>query len=315
MDLYLANVREKILRFRSHPSIAVWCARNEGFPPPVIDAGIQKLMTELERNRLYQPSSTSGRGVNSGGPYFWRAPREYYNFGEPFKTEIGSVSIPTLESIQAMMPAKDWNVINDDWAEHDLAGGAQGGDWYPRRWPHATAPITQPGRLRAQGPAGQLRSVPGDVRRAARRSCFIRRRACITWMSNPAQPSFVWQLYSWDLEPNSALFATRNACEPIHVQMNQNNWHVMVINNTARLFAGRHVAKTVRVRPGRHAELHAHRTLSRPPQRGDGCWGRWPSRTACPRSTSSNWNCGTRRINCCRTISTGAKRSKTTFRR
>ena len=29
----------------------------------------------------------------------------------------------------------------------------------------------------------------------------------ITWMSNPAQPSFVWQLYSYDLEPNSSLFA------------------------------------------------------------------------------------------------------------
>ncbi|HEX8465565.1 MAG TPA: beta galactosidase jelly roll domain-containing protein, partial [Abditibacterium sp.] len=41
VPLYLANVREKITRFRSHPSIAVWCARNEGFPPPEIDAGIQ----------------------------------------------------------------------------------------------------------------------------------------------------------------------------------------------------------------------------------------------------------------------------------
>ena len=28
----------------------------------------------------------------------------------------------------------------------------------------------------------------------------------ITWMSHPAQPSFVWQLYHYDLEPNSSLF-------------------------------------------------------------------------------------------------------------
>jgi beta-galactosidase/beta-glucuronidase len=46
-DLFLTNVREKVLRFRNHPSIAIWCGRNEGKPPPAIDAGIQKIMTEL----------------------------------------------------------------------------------------------------------------------------------------------------------------------------------------------------------------------------------------------------------------------------
>ena len=33
MATYIANVRDKILRYRNHPSIAVWCARNEGNPP------------------------------------------------------------------------------------------------------------------------------------------------------------------------------------------------------------------------------------------------------------------------------------------
>ena len=75
LDTYLANVREKILRFRNHPSIAVWCARNEGFPPKEIDAALRKLMAELEPTRLYQASSTDGRGVHSNGPYCWRTPR------------------------------------------------------------------------------------------------------------------------------------------------------------------------------------------------------------------------------------------------
>ena len=231
VGLYLANVREKILRFRSHPSIAVWCARNEGFPPPVIDAGIQTLMTELERNRLYQPSSTSGRGVNSGGPYFWRTPREYYSFGEPFKTEIGSVSIPTLESIQGMMPAKDWNVINDDWAEHDLAAGAQGGDWYPRVLAARYGPLSNLADFARKGQMANYEAFRA-MYEGREAKLFHPATGVITWMSNPAQPSFVWQLYSWDLEPNSALFGTRKACEPIHVQMNQTDWHVMVINNT-----------------------------------------------------------------------------------
>ena len=236
-DLYLANVREKMLRFRNHPSIALWCARNEGDPQPAIDQGIQKLMTELEPQRLYQHSSTAGRGVNSGGPYFWRAPREYYQYREAFKTEIGSVSVPTLEAVEGMMPRKDWNTINDDWAEHDFLRGAQGGDWYPDV-------------LGAR--YGRPASLADFVRKAqmmnfeAFRAMYEGRNAklfqpttgVLTWMSNPSQPSFVWQLYSWDLEPNASLFATRRACEPVHVQMNQTDGHVIVVNNTARALAG-----------------------------------------------------------------------------
>ena len=60
----------------------------------------------------------------------------------------------------------------------------------------------------------------------------------LTWMSNPAQPSFVWQIYSYDLEPFASLFAAKKACEPVHIQMNQTNFHVMVINNTPQMLRG-----------------------------------------------------------------------------
>ncbi len=231
VDLYLANVREKILRCRNHPSIALWCARNEGDPPPAIGDGIRKLIHELDPGRLYQPSSTSGRGVNSGGPYHWRTPREFYTFGEAFKTEIGSMSVPTLEAIQAMMPTKDWEVINDDWAEHDFCAGAQQGDRYPgiisRRYgpPASLADFTRKSQL-----------ANYEAFRAMYEGRFAKlfhpATGVITWMSSPAQPSFVWQLYSHDLEPNSSLYGARKACEPVHIQMNQNDWRVMVINNT-----------------------------------------------------------------------------------
>jgi hypothetical protein len=50
-------------------------------------------------------------------------------------------------------------------------------------------------------------------------------------MSNPAQPSFVWQLYHHDLEPNSSLFAVEKAGELQHIQLNESNGDVQVINN------------------------------------------------------------------------------------
>ncbi|HWZ51796.1 MAG TPA: glycoside hydrolase family 2 TIM barrel-domain containing protein [Granulicella sp.] len=232
LDLYIANVRDKILRYRNHPSIAVWCARNEGYPPKDIDDSLRKLMTELEPTRLYQPSSTDGRGVHSGGPYYWRTPREFYVFdeSEAFKTEIGSVSVPTLESIHGMIPEKDWETINDDWAEHDLAKGAQHGDSYPTVLAERY---------------GKFANLADFVRKAqlanyeAFRAMYEGRNAklfkpatgIITWMSNPAQPSFVWQLYHHDLEANSSLFAVRKAGDMVHIQFNEGNGQIEVINN------------------------------------------------------------------------------------
>ena len=241
VPLYLANVREKVLRFRNHPSIVLWCGRNEGDPAPApVAEGIRKIMAELEPSRLYHPNSNDGRGVRSGGPYSWRAPAAFYTYPdsgprtEAFKTELGSVSIPTLEAVHAMMPEKDWDTINDDWAEHDLCRGAQegrGGPMYPDM-------ITQR--------YGAWRGLAEFVRKAqlanyeAYRAMFEGRFAklfnpstgVLTWMSNPAQPSFVWQFYSYDLEPHASLFAVRKACESLHVQMRQDNFHVVVVNQT-----------------------------------------------------------------------------------
>ncbi len=230
--LYFSNVRDKLLRFRQHPCLALWCARNEGDPPPVIGQGIQRLIDELDPHRLYQPSSTSGRGVMSHGPYHWRTPREFYVFpeAEAFKTEIGSMSVPTLEAIHAMMPPSDWNVINEDWAEHDFCKGAQQGNKYPGILDQRYGQITTLADFVRKSQLADYESF-----RAMYEGRFAKLfhpvTAIITWMSDPAQPSFVWQLYSHDLEANSALFAVRKACEPVHIQMNQNDWHVMVINN------------------------------------------------------------------------------------
>jgi len=276
LDLYIANVREKILRFRNHPSIAVWCARNEGYPPQEIDDSLRKLMAELEPTRLYQPSSTAGRGVHSAGPYYWRAPRDFYVFdqSEAFKTEIGSVSIPTLESIHGMMPQKDWETINDDWAEHDLAKGAQRGNLYP-------------GELADR--YGKIANLADFVRKAqlanyeAFRAMYEGRSAkmfhpstgVITWMSHPAQPSFVWQLYHYDLEPNSSLFAVRKAGEMVHIQLNESNGQLEVINNSPDAVDGAAAHLTLYNLDGKVAYQHStpvHAAASQETDLGEVAW-------------------------------------------
>ena len=229
-DTYMANVREKILRFRNHASIVLWCARNEGYPPKKIDDALRSLMAELEPTRLYQANSADGRGVNSHGPYHWRTPREFYVFNEAFKTEVGSVSVPTLESIHGMMPEKDWETINDDWAEHDFAKGASGGDSYPAMIAERYGKVANLADFVRKSQLANYEAFRA-MYEGRNSKLFHPTTGVITWMSNPAQPSFVWQLYHHDLEPNSALFAVKKAAEPIHIQLNEANGEVQVINN------------------------------------------------------------------------------------
>jgi mannosylglycoprotein endo-beta-mannosidase len=229
---YLANVTDKVLRYRNHPSIALWCARNEGYPPKELDDTLQTLMSRLDPMRLYQSNSSAGRGVASHGPYYWRSPRFFYVIHESFKTETGSVSIPTIESIQGMMPQKDWETINDDWAQHDMAAGAQRGDEFPDslavRYGHIRnlADFVQKGQLATY----EAFRAMYEGRNA---EMFKTTTGVITWMSHPAQPSFVWQLYHYDLEPNAALYAVKKASEKVHVQFNEENRGIEVVNNRA----------------------------------------------------------------------------------
>lgn len=237
LPTYMANVRDKILRYRNHPSIAVWCARNEGFPPKEIDDQLRVLMAELEPTRRYQPSSTSGAGVNSGGPYRWRTPREYYVYSEAFKTEIGSSSIPTIESVQGMLDKKDWEQIDDAWAEHDLARGASAGDTYPKTLADRYGKVANMADFVRKSQLANYEAYRAMYEgRNAR--LFNPATAVITWMSNPAQPSFVWQLYHHDLEPNSALFAVKKSGEMVHVQLNESNGDLQVINNLPQTIKG-----------------------------------------------------------------------------
>ena len=241
---YIANVTDKVLRYRNHPAIAIWCARNEGYPPKELDDALHALMDKLDPARLYQSNSAAGRGVSSHGPYYWRSPRFFYWNHEAFKTETGSVSIPTIESIQGMMPEKDWETINDDWAQHDMAHGAQRGDEFP------TSLADRYGHIRNLADfvrKGQLATYEAfrAMYEGRNPEMFQGTTGIITWMSHPAQPSFVWQLYHYDLEPNAALYAAKKASETIHVQMNEANFGIEVVNNKPEPLNGVTVRATI----------------------------------------------------------------------
>ena len=234
---YLANVEDKVLHYRNHPAIAVWCARNEGYPPKALDDQLKAMMARLDPTRLYQSNSADGRGVSSHGPYHWRSPRYFYQLNESFKTETGSVSIPTIESIQGMMPQKDWETQNDDWAQHDLAHGAQRGDAYPYEIAKRYGPVRNLADFVRKSQLANYEAFRA-MYEGRNAQMFKATTGIITWMSHPAQPSFVWQLYHYDLEPNASLYAVKKAAETIHVQLNESNHGVEIVNNTPAPLTG-----------------------------------------------------------------------------
>lgn len=51
-SLFMANVRDKVLRIRNHPSIAIWCGRNEADPPKYLDDAVRNMLIELDPCRF-----------------------------------------------------------------------------------------------------------------------------------------------------------------------------------------------------------------------------------------------------------------------
>ena len=124
--LFLANARDTILRFRNHPSIVMWCGRNEGVPQPIINEGLADLIRTLDGTRYYSPSSNQVNLQNSG-PYKYMDPVLYYTaLNHGFSVETGTPSFSTLESFRAWIAKEDQWPISDAWAYHDWHASGNG---------------------------------------------------------------------------------------------------------------------------------------------------------------------------------------------
>ncbi|WP_030903362.1 glycoside hydrolase family 2 protein [Streptomyces sp. NRRL F-5126] len=253
----LDNIRDCIVRFRNHPSILLWCGGNEGPPPQPLVDGLDALVAELDPKRASLTSSAGDTGKNaiggysSGGPYHWVTPSTHFGLADgthwpPFHNEIGSYSIPTLEFIRKMIPEASWEHPDDSWADRDVNGngGNGGGAGYLR--------------LTAQR-YGELQNLPDFARKSQLMNyeCIkaiyeasaanmesaapgkpYPRTGVIMWMTNPAQPSFVWQMYTHDLEAHSSFYAVQHACRRVNVILDSQTYDVVVANHTGAAVRG-----------------------------------------------------------------------------
>ena len=232
--LFLANARDTILRYRNHPSVAVWCGRNEGIPPPALNEGLDELIRALDGTRYYSPNS---RDVNlqGSGPWHYGEPLKFFTTrGRGFATELGLPSFPSVDSLKAMLAPGDLWPPNDAWAYHDWHSKS-GGDVN-----HFTKAMEE----ELGAPAGLE-----DFERKAQLLNYVSHRAMfegfnanlwdpntgrLMWMTHPAWPSTAWQMYGSDYSADGAFYGVKKACEPVHVQLNLPGLEAAVVNTTRR---------------------------------------------------------------------------------
>jgi hypothetical protein len=244
-SLFLANARDTILRFRNHPSIVMWCGRNEGVPQPIINEGLDELTRTLDGTRYYSPSSNQVNLQNSG-PYKYQDPALYYTtLNHGFSVETGTPSFSTLESFRASVPAPDQWPPDDVWAYHDwhFSGNGDNG----------------PFLAQIQTEFGAATSLE-DFDRKAQMLNYVDHRAIfegmnahlwapnsgrMLWMTQPAWPSNYWQILSHDYDTQASYYGVKKACEPLHVQLDLSNYGVTVVNTTTDSLKGLTVVANV----------------------------------------------------------------------
>jgi hypothetical protein len=229
-ELFLTNVRDTVRRIRSHPSIGLYCGRNEGPPPPKIEAGIRAALGALHRDVYYIPNSASGL-VSGHGPYWAERPRYYFEQRATTRlhSEMGMPDVVTMDSLQQMMPASELWPPALTWGLHDFnLRGAQHLSAFRALMDWSFGEATALGDWLALA-----QFVDYDGYRAMFEAQGRNRMGLLLWMSHPAWPSFVWQTYDYYLNPGAGYFGSKKGSEPLHIQWNPTNDAVEVVNYSA----------------------------------------------------------------------------------
>jgi hypothetical protein len=225
--LFLANARDTLLRIRYHPSLGLYCGRNEGNPPQPLDDGLKMLVAELHPGLRYISNSAAGL-VSGGGPYRVEPRMHYFTF-PPTKlhSEMGSPNIPTLDSLRAMLPESEMWPPGSLWPLHDL-------DLHFAGDPFMEA--LEKGYGGASNAADWVtlaQFVNYDAYRGMFEGQSQLRMGLLIWMSHSAWPSLLWQTYDYYFDPTAGYFGAKKACEPLHIQWNPVTDQVEVVNYSA----------------------------------------------------------------------------------
>lgn len=237
-QLFLENAKDTIARYRNHPSIVMWCGRNEGVPQPIINEGLISLIHSLDGTRYYSPSSNEVN-LQGSGPYSYQDPADYYSkLNHGFSVETGTPSLPTREWFSRWLPEADRWPVSDDWAYHD--------------WHQAGNGDVNPFDQHMEAMFGAATNLDDYVRKAQMMN-YVDHRAIfegmdahlwspnsgrLLWMTQPAWPSTMWEIFTSDYDTQASYYGVKKACESVHVQLDLSDGNVSITNTTTEARTG-----------------------------------------------------------------------------
>ena len=225
--LFMDNAEDYVRKIRRHPSVVLYCGRNEGMPPASLDAELRKLLAREHSDIFY--ISHSSRGLVSGeGPYFRHSSSQYFNLRgqDRMHSERGATNVPNYETLLRFIPADKLWPQNDMWGVHDFAiENAQHVDKFNAA---VVSRFGEPASAKQFCDLAQW--VDYDGFRAVFESRSAERRGILLWMSHNAWPSLVWCPYDYFFDGDAAYFASKKACELVHIQYNAFSGKLEVTN-------------------------------------------------------------------------------------
>ena len=239
VEMFMQNVDDKVRRLRSRACLAVWCGENEATPPAPLHKRIPETIEKYDKQRLYVPASNDG-AVAGGVTYAIQDPAWYFKHTVGFTTEIGLPTVPTADSMRRMMEEKDlWPIGNDVWSLHDWNFGI-GNKLVETYQKAVNSRYGDTKNIDDFCEKAQLLNYESykAIFEAWNDTVFRKTSGVLLWMSNPAWPSTIWQTYDYYKEGTGGYFASKLACEPLHIQWNCLTGSVKTVNFTDKTVRG-----------------------------------------------------------------------------
>lgn len=228
-DMFLANALDYVRRIRRHPSIALYCGRNEGYPPAALDGNLRQIVAQYHPGIIYFPNSADDF-VSGHGPYRAMPVKTYFEAEvgkDRLHSERGMPNVMTAESLKRMLREENQWPQNYVWGIHDYTlENAQSAATFNAMVEKHFGKAKDVDEFTKWA---QL--VNYDGYRAMYESRSWNRKGLIIWMSHSCWPSMVWQTYDYYLAPTAAYFGAKKGSAPIRIQWNPVLEAVEVVNN------------------------------------------------------------------------------------
>jgi exo-1,4-beta-D-glucosaminidase len=269
LKIATASLRAQMLRLRSHASLLVWLNGSDN--PPTAEVERAYLAVEAETHwpnpilssATSTPTTVTGAsGVKMTGPYdyvepsYWYVDKQYGGaYGFNTETSPGP-AIPSLASrkkflpdAEAWPPSAAWSLHNGgtEFATLNVLNESMAATYAK---PHSAAEYERLAQTMAYDSERAMFEAYGKNKYAS--------TGVIQWMLNNAWPSMIWHLYDYYLDTGAGYFATKKACEPLHIQYSYDDGSIVVVNSTYEPVAGLHAS--VRVHNMAWKELYASET-------------------------------------------------------